>query len=291
MSNIKLLKQTIDSPAVKKRFQDILGDRASTFSASIVQITNQSSMLAEAEPSSIIGSALTAATLNLPLNNSIGQAYIVPFKTKEDGRYVTKAQFILGYKGLKQLAVRSGQFKEMYAKPVYKGQKIEDDSFLGFRFDWSNKESEEVIGYASYFKLINGFESMYFMSTSEMEKHAKKYSQVYKKSGKGLWADDKQKMSLKTVAKLHLNSGEAPLSIDMQSAIERDQSVVDYGEDGETVDYPDAVVKEEVDEDHERIVMLIEQSTTKEELEFAKEHAKDDKYKEIIKNKEKELAK
>lgn len=246
----KDIKTLLSSDNVKQRLNEILGKRASTFATSLMQITNQNTMLATAEPNSVLGAAITSATLNLPLNNSLGQAYIVPFNEKQkDGGYVTKAQFIIGYKGYKQLAIRSGQYLSLYAKPVFEGQKVDDDSFLGYHFDWSKKESENVIGYASYYKLINGFESTFFMSSEEITKHGKKYSQTFKK-GFGLWNDNFDKMALKTVTKLHLNSGEAPLTIEMQNAIEKDQAVISVDENNtEDVTYIDNTnVVEEIKE-------------------------------------------
>jgi recombination protein RecT len=273
MSNIqksnKDLKGFLDNPQVKDRIRDVLGKNSGTFATSIVQIANQSKMLAEAEPSSVVGSALTAATLKLPLNNSIGQAYIVPFREKQkDGSYITKAQFMLGYKGLKQLAIRSGQYLALYAKKVYEGQKVDDESFLGYHFEWGNKKSDKVIGYASYFKLVNGFESLYFMDENDMKKHAKKFSQTYK-NGFGVWKDDFEKMALKTVTKLHLNGGEAPLSIELTNAIEKDQSVVSYNEEENTEDisYVDNE-EEEIDPDLKRQRELVENIQSIEDLEF-----------------------
>jgi len=220
------VQSLLSSEDVSNRLKDILGNRASTFATSVIQISNQNTMLSQCVPASIVGAAMTSATLDLPLNNSLGFAYIVPFNEKQkDGSYLKKAQFQIGYKGLKQLAIRSGQYLSLYAKEVYEGQLVDDDTFLGYHFDWKNKKSDKIIGYASYFKLINGFESTFYMTAEEMEEHAKKYSQTYKK-GYGLWKDDKEKMSKKTVTKLHLNSGEAPLSIEMQKAVITDQATI-----------------------------------------------------------------
>jgi len=261
----KTIDSLINSESVKKRLNEILGKRASTFATSVVQITSQNTMLQNAEPTSVLGAAITSATLNLPLNNSLGQAYIVPFNEKQkDGSFLVKAQFIIGYKGYKQLAIRSGQYLSLYAKPVLGGQKVDDDSFLGYHFDWSKKESDKIVGYASYYKLVNGFESIFFMDAKEVDKHAKRYSQTYKK-GFGVWKDDFEKMALKTVTKLHLNSGEAPLSIEMQNAIEKDQSIItvndDNTEDISYIDNTDVVEVKELpvlDEKHPKFKVVKE---------------------------------
>lgn len=226
------IQSFLRSDLITNKLKEILGKKTSTFTTSVIQIVNSSDMLKKAEPTTVLNAALLATTLDLPLNNSLGFAYIVPFNNKQsDGSHKVEAQFQLGYKGFQQLAIRSGLFNELDSKVVYEGQVVEDDSFLGYHFEWKNKTSDVVIGYAAYFKLSTGFESTFYMSKEEVEKHAKKYSQTYKK-GFGNWKDDFDKMAKKTVIKLLLNSGKAPLSIDMQRAVEFDQSVItDYGDD------------------------------------------------------------
>lgn len=258
----KTLASLLQSDMVKKRLEDILGKRASTFSTSLIQIANSNDLLKKADPQSILNSALLATTLDLPLNNSLGFAYIVPFnnKQKETGLIKIEAQFILGYKGYQQLAIRSGLYADLDSKKVYEGQIVEDDSFLGFHFEWKNKISDKVIGYASYFKLTTGFESTFYMSKEDIEKHAKTYSQTYKR-GFGNWKDDFEKMALKTVIKLLLNSGKAPLSIDMQKAVTADQAVIkEYNDDNTIdVDYVDGTdVELTGDEKKEELAKTIE---------------------------------
>lgn len=244
------IKDLLSKPDVEERLQKILGKKASTFATSVIQIANSSDRLSKAEPMSIMNAALLSTTLNLPLNNSLGQAYIVPFNNRQkDGTYKTEAQFQIGYKGLQQLAIRSNQYAELEAKEVYDGQVVEDDSFLGYHFNWKGKkEKAKVIGYAAYFRLLNGFESTLYMTIEEIEQHAKKYSQTYK-SGKGNWKDNFHKMAIKTVMKLLLNSGKAPLSIEMQNAITADQSIIKDFDGKETMDveYADNTVDVEAE--------------------------------------------
>ncbi|MCY6396712.1 recombinase RecT, partial [Actinobacillus pleuropneumoniae] len=100
-------------------------------------IVNSNSMLRNAEPMSVFNAACMAATLNLPLQNGLGFAYIVPYQNKKERK--TEAQFQLGYKGLIQLAQRSGQFKRLVAVPVYEKQLINEDPINGYEFDWKQK--------------------------------------------------------------------------------------------------------------------------------------------------------
>lgn len=226
------LKTFLNSTDISKQLDEILGARKSTFVASLIQISNSNDLLKNAEPKSVFNAGLLATSLNLPLNNSLGHAYIVPFKNNKTN--TTEAQFQIGYKGLQQLAMRTGLYLDIDAKVVYEGQYVEDDSFKGYHFNWKGKKSDNVVGYASYFRLKNGFESLHYMSKEDLEKHASRYSQTYKR-GFGNWKDDFDKMGLKTVIKLLLNSGKAPLSIEMENAIKADQSVIDNYENG-TID-------------------------------------------------------
>ena len=238
VSTISSLKGMFQREDVMKRLQEILGKRASTFTTSVLQIVQSNELLKNAEADSILNSAMVAATLDLPLNNSLGFAYIVPYNNRQkDGSYKTVAQFQLGYKGFIQLAQRSGQFKSIDAKPVYEGQLLNDNSFSGVAFNWQGKTSDAVIGYAAYFQLLNGFEKVLYMSATELQTHGTKYSQTFKK-GFGLWKDDFNAMAIKTVIKLLL-SKYAPLSVDMQKAIVTDQAIVN-DMTGDEVVYVDA---------------------------------------------------
>lgn len=282
MSNItttkKGVQELLNSPTIQQKLKEILGKRASVFATSVVQITQSNSMLATAEPQSIIGAAMTAATLDLPLNNSLGLAWIVPFREKQkDGSYLVKAQFQIGYKGFKQLAMRSGQFIRMNTSDVRDGELKHRDILTGeLEFETIQDEKEraksKIIGYVSYFELKNGFKSFYYMTVGEIEIHAKRFSQSYK-SGYGVWKDDKGKMSEKTVSKLHLNSGEAPLSIEMAGAIKSDQAVVsideDSGEITEDIGYADNI-ETKVDPDLERQRLLLNDLKNQEDFDFAR---------------------
>lgn len=276
-SPISNLKTVLSSPMMQKKLQEVVGKNSSAFATSIVQLASQNDMLSKADPNSIIGAALTAATLNLQINNQIGHAYVVPFNERQkDGSYLPKATFIIGYKGLKQLAIRSGQFLVLNTSDVREGEIEFVDNLTGeIGFSWiqehDERMSKKIIGYVSHFKLVNGFTSTFYMTVDQMEAHAKKFSQTYKK-GFGLWKDDKEKMSLKTISKLHLNAGEAPLSTEMKMAIESDQAVLSANEDENTIDiesYPDNETTK-IDPDLERQRMLLDGIKTQDDIDFAR---------------------
>lgn len=227
-------KDFFAQPMVQEKLKELVGKNAPAFATSVLQIVNSNSMLINADPKTIFSAACMAATLNLPINNSLGFAYIVPFKNRKAG--TIEAQFQLGYKGFIQLAQRSGQFERIAATPVYQGQLVNANPLLGYEWDWSVKPQGQPIGYVAFFKLINGFTAELYMSREEVSAHANKYSQTAKQ-GFGVWKDQFDAMALKTVLKLLL-SKQAPLSIEMQQAQLADQAIVRDVETGQ-FDYID----------------------------------------------------
>ena len=273
MSNLTV-KSLFERDDVKNKFSEMLGKRATSFMTSVLQITAQNQLLAEADPISIYQAAAVAATLDLPLNNNLGFAYIVPYKDSKRGQV---AQFQMGYKGFIQLAQRSGQFKTIAAAPIYEGQIISSDPLSGYQFDFTKKGSE-IIGYAARFTLLNGFDATLFMTNEELKEHGVRYSQAFKK-GFGLWKDNFDAMATKTVLKLLL-SKYAPLSVDMQKAVIMDQAVVN---NYETVDAVHIDQQEELPED-KRVRLMIEDAACKEDLEKVKEFVKPE-YQELFEEK------
>jgi recombination protein RecT len=272
------LQGLLSSNNIKKRLEEILGKNAATFATSVIQITKSNKLLVNAEPASIVGAAMTAATLNLPLNNSLGYAYIIPFNERqENGQFMQKAQFQIGYKGFIQLAMRSGQFKTIHTTDVKQGEVLERNRLSGdITFQWIEddaiREKTETIGYVAYFRLLNGHEATLFMSMKELDGHGKRFSQTFKKNF-GLWKDDFDSMAKKTVLKLLL-SKYAPLSIDMQTAVKTDQASFNDAENIDDINYTDNEVKE-IDPDLERMNLLVKDAKTQEDIDFAREHVTD----------------
>lgn len=258
-TGLQKVSSFLNSENVKSKFAEILGAKSQGFISSVLAVCSQNELLKNATTESVYSAALMAATLDLPINPNLGFAYIVPYRDNKTN--IVSAQFQMGYKGFKQLAIRSGQFKNLHAKKVYEGQMVQDDSFLGYHFDWSKKVSDNVVGYASNFILNSGFESTFYMSIEDINKHGKQFSQTFKK-GFGLWATEFDKMALKTVSKLHLNSGEAPLSIDMQRAVTSDQAVLDNELRPVYIDNQENLI----DKEQERIQLLINDCQTLTEL-------------------------
>jgi len=232
-----LLRQELEKDGIKNRFNEMLGKKAAGFMSSIITVQNSNAQLKECEPMSIIGAAAVAATLDLPIDKNLGFAHIVP--------YGKVAQFQMGYKGFIQLAMRTGQYQTINACPIYDGEFISENRLTGeIVFDFNAKKSDTIIGFAAYFKMINGFEKTIYWTKEKITNHAKKYSKSFNNSS-SRWQQDFSVMALKTVIK-SLISKWGILSIDMQTAILTDQAVLKSTEiedieyiDGTTTDFED----------------------------------------------------
>jgi recombination protein RecT len=212
------LKTMLRHPLYTKRFEEILGKRSAQFVSSVLSVG--SSLGSDCDPSSIIASAMTAATLDLPVDKNLGFAWIVPYK-KGDHKL---AQFQMGYKGYIQLGLRTGQYERMNARVVNK------EAFQGWDevgepiIDWSKiDESQAPIGYVFAFKLVNGFTKIAFWPKERVETHAKRFSQSYKGKYQSPWDSNFDAMALKTVVKNELAKW-GILSIEMVNAIKHDQA-------------------------------------------------------------------
>lgn len=227
-SNLKLFNQTITSPNVQAYLQNVLGEKKAEFVNNITALVSNNAQLQECEPKTLMFAALKATALDLPLDPNLGFAHVIPFKNNKTG--IIEAQFQIGYKGIAQLSIRSGQFKTINVTDVREGELKGRDRRTGYvTIEWIEDEKKrndaKVIGYLGYFKLLNGYEKESYWSLEELNKHGVQYSQTYKK-GYGVWKDNFDAMAKKTVLKLMLNKGDAPMSVQMQQAIKYDQSVI-----------------------------------------------------------------
>lgn len=285
MANItvsKKVKGYLDSPELTERLQNAMTpQKKELFKTSLLGVINSNSLFEKADPLSIIQSALVATTLDLPINPSLGYAYIIP--------YGVKAQFQLGYKGLIQLAQRTGQYQTISASEVREGQIKDYDPLKGVEFDWTVTDGE-VIGYVAYFKLINGFEKYLYMSLKELEAHGKKYSKSYDSKDKytkeynGIWRTNFDAMAKKTVLK-QLISKFGIMSVEMQDAVVKDQQVIDKEGNGEYVDNNNIIVKAEQDDRSEVLKFIQDEAMTIEALQEVEQHLETDEEKEAYDSK------
>ena len=233
---LRQFNQFLANPRTQDYLTTVLAEKKASFVNNITALVSNNAMLQNCKPDTLMFASLKATALDLPLDQSLGFAYVLPYKDNKTG--VTSAQFQMGYKGFVQLALRTGQFKTLNATDVREGELVDEDFVTG-ELTFKKAEDREklpVVGYVAYFKLLNGFEKYYYMTMAEMKAHALRYSQTYKK-GYGLWADKDMfsSMALKTVLKL-LISKYAPLSVEMRDAIKADQAVMNKPEEYEYVD-------------------------------------------------------
>lgn len=271
-TGVKSISAFLNGDQIKSKFTEILGTRGPSFIASVLSVCNSNNDLKKATPESVYMAALMAATLDLPINQNLGFAFIIPYKTKSGTpEEKVEAQFQLSARGFKQLAIRTGQYRIISDAIVYEGQLVKEDPLQGYEFDWSKKASEKVVGYVSYFELVSGYKSTFYMSKEQVMQHALKYSQTFRSKTQWVresskWSTDFDAMALKTVTKLNISKN-GPLSVQIHQALVTDQSVI---KDADTLDvsYEDNQKPEpiEVNKEEERIAMLINECKSLEDL-------------------------
>lgn len=262
-------KALMNTPAMKKKFTDILHEKSDSFMGSLMTLVGGDNYLSQAEPMTIIASALKAATMDLPIDKNLGYAYVVPFNRSEKvgNKWVkhNEAQFILGYKGYIQLAQRSGQYKALNALAIYDGQLIDWNPLTEeFTFDYKAKLSDEVIGYVGFFELLNGFKKTVYWTKQEIESHRIKNSKAYDKEKlSGAWVDNYDSMAIKTVLRNMLSKW-GLLSVEMQSAITSDEKVFRVDENNDLIEETDLSDMEPMPNDLKEAEKVVEDPITDE---------------------------
>lgn len=221
----------LGTDAVKKNITNVVGEKdVQKFISSVVSAVQTNPQLAECTNQSILSAALLGQSLNLPHSPQIGFYYFVPYKNKDKG--ITEAQFQISYKGLLNLAIRSGQYKKINAVEVKEGELVSFNPFedtYEFKPETDPKKREKLptIGYYGFFELLNGYRKELYMSKEEMEAHAKRYSASYRNGySSSIWKTDFDKMALKTITR-QIISRFGIMSVEMQSAYTADQAVLD----------------------------------------------------------------
>jgi recombination protein RecT len=213
---IDILKNTLKASSVQEQFQNALKENSGVFIASIIDLYNNDQYLQQCDPNKVVMESLKAAILKLPINKSLGFAYLVPFK--QNG--VQQPQFQIGYKGLIQLAMRTGQYRIINADKVHEGEFKLKNKLTG-EFDMTGeKKSETVVGYFAHIEMLNGFAKTLYMTKPEIEAHAKKYSKSYN-SNYSPWKTEFDAMATKTVLR-NLLSHYGFLSVEMANGISHD---------------------------------------------------------------------
>ena len=214
------VKGLMENPSIKKRFEGVLKEKAPQYMSSIVNLVNSDTNLQKCDGMSVIASCMVAATMDLPVDKNLGYAWVVP--------YGSRAQFQMGYKGYIQLALRTGQYKAINVVEIREGELVSWNPLTEeIEVDFSKRESDAVIGYAGYFKLINGFEKTVFWTKEEVNNHANKFSKTVN-SKNSVWKSNFDAMAKKTVLR-NLLSKWGILSIEMQKAYTADENLINKG--------------------------------------------------------------
>lgn len=186
------------SPSVREQFEDVAGTSASVYLNQVLSLVALDKNLQECSLTSILVSAIRAASLRLSLDKSQGLAWIIPYKGQ--------ATFVIGARGYYQLAMRTNKYRYLNVFKVYEGQQIDEDQITGLMKINGAKTSNHIVGYGLAFELFTGFAKMYYMTVEELEDHAKRYSPSYNHASSP-WKDprEKPKMMEKTVMRLGLS--------------------------------------------------------------------------------------
>lgn len=240
-TQLGVFKNYINGAVVQELFAKRIGKQSADFTNSLIELVSSSTNLQGCEPAEVIQCALKAASLHLPLNPQLGRAYVLPFKNK--GKLTPT--FVIGYKGLVQMAKNSGQYRTLNSGVVYEGQISKRDFVSGEIVIDQEPISNKVVGFFAYMEELTGFKKMLFMTTKEMAHYAKIYSPSLKFSEKvteqmlmdkfqlhaergpevGVgWLSDSLTMAKKVVLKQLLDKW-GSLSIEVQQAIAADSQV------------------------------------------------------------------
>lgn len=236
----------LSSEKVKQKINEVIGGKdGQSFITNICSAVANNTELSKCENWSIVLSALQGGALKL--SPQLGQFYLVPFKEKVGQETTLKAQFQIGFKGYIQLAIRSGQYKNLNVVALKDGELINynpltEELQTKFIEDDEIREKTPTIGYYAMFELINGFKKSIYWSKKKMVEHAKKYSQAYRSDlSKGysysFWSKNFDEMAFKTLLR-QLISKWGVMSIEMQDAYLKDQTITN--ENGK-VDYIDNI--------------------------------------------------
>lgn len=241
---VKNFQAVMNNSYYQSLLQNTLKDNKGAFTTSLMELFTSDPQLMQCNPNALMGEAVKAAGLRLPINKQLGQAYIVVFKNKDKatGQLVPTPTLIIGTKGYINLALRTNKYININKGTVYEGEFQGFDKVTGSLDISGEKLSDVPVGYFAYFKQKSGFEKIMYMTIDEVCKFAKTYAPTVKFSkitwqelkelaikqsvegeGGGLgWFAGFQDMAEKTVLRQLLSSwGE--LSVDAEQVINADE--------------------------------------------------------------------
>ena len=213
------VKNYLLSEEVVDRFKQMMGANAPYYLNQVLIVVANNAELQKCSPPSILISAMRAASLRLSVDPVQGHAWIIP--------YSGQATFQIGYRGVYELAMRTGLYRFINVIDIFEGEELIENRMTGMHTIGGQRTGNRVIARMLYFQLTNGFEKTYPMTVEEIEAHAQKYSKSY--SGRrSPWndPDERPKMERKTVLMNGLRKWGRFVSEDME--------IINQIEDGET---------------------------------------------------------
>jgi len=245
---VKSVANFLSMPSTNKFLEATLQEKRAEFVSNLIAMADADNNLAACDPGALMKCALNATALNLPLNKNLGYAYIIPYKGIPS--------FQIGYKGIIQLAIRTGAYKFINATEIKEGE-IDRNKITGeLTFNGDNEEGK-IVGYVAFLELMTGFTASLYMSIDEMEKHALRFSKMYGadkkyKTRKSKWSDPdaRLKMALKTVLKGLLGTY-GLMTTEFAKAFDSDNDSAEAApsgnrvEEAEVVSQPEPEVKKE----------------------------------------------
>ena len=236
---LEVIKGYMQNDSVKQRIQEMLGERSGAFCNSLINVVKNSSMLQKCSPDTVMAAAMEAASMDLPINPSLGYAAIVPY---QKGKNVFVANYQLMFKGRIQLCIRTGQYRRIFDNEIYSDElKVHNPITGEIEFndpsDCKLRDSGcpgDVVGFYAMFQLITGFECSVYLSKERAYAHAEKYSKSYQKdlrenTKKSLWFTDPISMGKKT-ALIMLLSRYGISSVEMCNTMDAEDCEVSYSQ-------------------------------------------------------------
>lgn len=271
----------MSSDAVKQKVNEMIGGKdGQSFITSIISAVSTNPNLAKCEHSTILSAAMQGASLKLSPSNQLGHYYLVPYDDNKNHRVV--AQFQMGYKGYIQLAMRSGQYRDLDVMDIREGEYKGKDKYTGkpvieFIEDDDAREELPIVGYFAYFELLNGFRKSLYWSKAKMEKHAMQYSKGYASDVKKgnqytFWSKDFDGMAYKTMLR-QLLSKWAVMSIEMQTAMASDMAVINDNSYEYVDNQSEEETSEQTSEDQYAAIPLENKGAVEEKTETTEEEA------------------
>lgn len=282
-NKVPTFSQFVTGPAIKNKIMELYGSKDGTkFTSAIVSAVTNNPTLQECFPMTVLNCAFLGEALKLSPSPQLGHYYMVPFKNKKENNR-KEAQFIIGYKGYIQLAIRSGQYQTINVIEVREGEVLGRDPETGeYLFKFNKNEAERmklpVIGYKGYFKLTNGFFKSIYWPKEKMIEHANEFSMAFNKKDyeamlngtypkkdlwklSSFWYKNFDSQAFKTIIR-QLISKWGIMSIEMQQAYNADMAAVD--ERGNPTMYPDNdkefSIQNEIDENQGKTIIPVNPS-------------------------------